>query len=733
MRFINLKLPLASIVATIAVVMGNATATGNPLSDCMSLSRELNLSEGICEGKMPSDFIAALRAINVEKVRSLQAFGVTLRRLGYLEESEVTLKHALAKNPEDEAIALSLANLNQQQYRRAISRYRSTDDPATRSAQTREAIANAGAALTQYQAIAKNRDNANQILADINWMDLWSSLAQDIPELKELQQQNLAKAIAIAQSFQIEKPELDLERKTEAQMSLAESLLKAADLAPSFANLSQVNAEAVLKTAEASGDMRSVSRAYGVKGLLLRRAGQNEDAIAELGKAVSAAQSIRAVDLAYQWEWELGKLSARAGRKDKALEYYKASIDSLQQIRAGILPLNPQVQYEFRDKVEPIYREYMGLLLDNGSPDLKEVIRVNDKLKVGELENYLQCNLAKLTSLLDLPSETSADATMYIIRLPNRYAAIVRKKDGRVRHRIIDAKTVDAGLKVLKQNLQSDSTEGLDKRLYQKLFGNLYQSLFSPVQAFLPKTGTLTLTVDSQLQGIPWSMLFDSQQYLMQKYSIVYSLGSEALPPKKLEPSRLKALVAGLSEQTNQSEFPALPSVAKEIQGIETQIKSTTLLNRAFTGAALLKKGQQNSVIHLASHAETSSDPSRTFILGWNERITLGNLSGLVNARGTNLLDLLVLSACQTAKGDNRATLGLAGTLVQSGARSTLATLWVVNDDSQALLMQEFYKALKQGKSKAEALRSAQLVLLNSESYSNPYYWGSAVLVGSPL
>jgi CHAT domain-containing protein len=345
---------------------------------------------------------------------------------------------------------------------------------------------------------------------------------------------------------------------------------------------------------------------------------------------------------------------------------------------------------------------------------------------------YLQCDLTRLTSLLDLPVGTS-DATIYIIRLSNRYAVIVRTKDGNLKHRVIDAKNVNESLKILKQNLQSDSTEGLDKRLYQKLFGRLYQVLFVPVEPLLPQSGTLVMTVDSQLQSIPWSMLFDGQKYLTQKYSLAYSLGSEALPPKRLKPSQLKALVAGLSEQTNQTEFSALPSVAKEVQEIQTQISSTTLLNKDFTEAALLKKGQKNPIIHIASHAEASSNPSKTFILGWNERITLSSLSGLINTRETNFLELLVLSACQTAKGDDHAILGIAGTLVQSGARSTVATLWVVDDDSQAILMQEFYKALKQGKSKAEALRSAQLALLNSESYSNPYYWGSAILLGSPL
>ena len=93
---------------------------------------------------------------------------------------------------------------------------------------------------------------------------------------------------------------------------------------------------------------------------------------------------------------------------------------------------------------------------------------------------------------------------------------------------------------------------------------------------------------------------------------------------------------------------------------------------------------------------------------------------------------MLVLSACETAEGDNRAALGMAGVAVRSGARSTLATLWAVRDDSTALLMSEFYRNLIQEKStKAQALRKAQLALLNNSKYNHPYYWSPFVLIGN--
>jgi CHAT domain-containing protein len=142
-------------------------------------------------------------------------------------------------------------------------------------------------------------------------------------------------------------------------------------------------------------------------------------------------------------------------------------------------------------------------------------------------------------------------------------------------------------------------------------------------------------------------------------------------------------------------------------------------------------------VIHLATHGQFSSKAEETFLLTWDGRIKVKDLDRLVRSRereNTNPIELLVLSACQTAAGDNRAALGLAGLAVRSGARSTLATLWSVRDQSTAEFMAEFYRELTQTDvSKAEALRQAQLALLKKPKYEHPFYWAPFVLVGNWL
>jgi CHAT domain-containing protein len=231
--------------------------------------------------------------------------------------------------------------------------------------------------------------------------------------------------------------------------------------------------------------------------------------------------------------------------------------------------------------------------------------------------------------------------------------------------------------------------------------------------------------------------LYDGQKYLIEKYSIALAPGLQLLQPQPLKRQQLKGLLGGLSEA--RQGFSALPAVALEVNQIESQIPAQVLLDQTFTSTTL--QSQLNSapfpVIHLATHGRFSSKAEDTFILTWDDRINVKQLDTLLRSReqgDLNPIELLVLSACQTATGDRRAALGLAGLAVRSGARSTLATLWSVNDRSTASLMVEFYRELGQpGVTKAQAVRNAQLTLLKQPQYEHPYYWAPFILLGNWL
>jgi CHAT domain-containing protein len=202
------------------------------------------------------------------------------------------------------------------------------------------------------------------------------------------------------------------------------------------------------------------------------------------------------------------------------------------------------------------------------------------------------------------------------------------------------------------------------------------------------------------------------------------------------------ALIAGAAQWQNGEKRALSPLnyITDELNEFEKlRVARSRLEGENFTLNKFQKKVADLPVqiIHIATHAKFSSDPEQTRIEAYDQPITLKELRNLLQSKTQSSLDnieLLVLSACQTAKGDKRSGLGLAGVALQAGARSTVASLWNVNDSSTPKFMKEFYERLKDGETKAEALRQAQLAFLEDEKYSNfrhPYYWAIYILPGS--
>jgi CHAT domain-containing protein len=142
----------------------------------------------------------------------------------------------------------------------------------------------------------------------------------------------------------------------------------------------------------------------------------------------------------------------------------------------------------------------------------------------------------------------------------------------------------------------------------------------------------------------------------------------------------------------------------------------------------------QPGVVHIASHAVFGGDPSQSFVVSHDGRITLDEMAAALQRTQyrEQPVELLVLSACETAAGNDRAALGLAGVAIRSGVRSALGSLWSINDETTSTLMLDFYAALQEPNvSKAEALRRAQLALLSREAYRHPFYWSPFVLLSN--
>ncbi|AVH71562.1 CHAT domain-containing protein [Nostoc sp. 'Lobaria pulmonaria (5183) cyanobiont'] len=474
--------------------------------------------------------------------------------------------------------------------------------------------------------------------------------------------------------------------------------------------------------------------------------------------ALNLAQMINAPDIAYQWEWQLGRLLLVQGDSERAVAAYTTAVETLHTLRGDLVALNPDIQFDFRDEVEPVYRQLVGLLLqsDQTSTDkavtkqvsqknLKQARDVIEALQLAELDNFFQdtCITIQPTPIDEVVNNANpVTAVFYSIILPDSLEIIVKlPHSDELRHFTTYKPKVEVEntLEALRQKLEQRYTF----RDREELSQEVYNWIIKPAIADLEQNNVknLVFVMDGSLRNIPMAALYDGKQYLIEKYSVALLPGLQLLAPKQKR-RRLEALIAGLTE--SRLGFSSLSNVAIELQQIKSIIPSKQLINQAFTDTNI---GQEVSsvsfpVVHLATHGKFSSKVEDTYILTWNRKINIKLLREILQTREQVVgrsnrvpppIELLVLSACETATGDKRAALGLAGVAVRSGARSTLASLWQVDDKSTSVLMSEFYRQLTQDAnlSKAEALRRAQEFVLKDKEH--PFYWAPYVLVGNWL
>jgi CHAT domain-containing protein len=162
-------------------------------------------------------------------------------------------------------------------------------------------------------------------------------------------------------------------------------------------------------------------------------------------------------------------------------------------------------------------------------------------------------------------------------------------------------------------------------------------------------------------------------------------------------------------------------------------------MNESFRAARFESEVTEHpfEIIHIASHGEFSADSAESYVLTYDGKMSMDQLADWVATtrfRTEHPLELLVLSACETASGDERAALGLAGVALRAGARSALATLWAVQDRASAELISEFYTQLRDPtRSRADALRAAQVKIMRKHHFRHPGYWSPFVLISSWL
>lgn len=540
-----------------------------------------------------------------------------------------------------------------------------------------------------------------------------------------------------------------------ARINLAQSLMRLGNrgqetgtLTPHSQTLAPLLATAI-QHARSLGDRRAESYALGTLGGLYEQTRQWPEAQQLTEQALLLAQALNAPDVAYRWQWQLGRLLKQQGNTSQAIAAYDAAVNALQSLRSDLVAVNREVQFNFRDSVEPVYRQMVELLLQSqadtpSEQTLDKARRLIESLQLAELDNFfreacLNAQSVLLDKIVDRDNPTAA--IVYPIILDHQLAVILKIPQQPLQYYTTPLPRAEA--EQVLTRLRQIITEPDRIRETRSLLLQIYGWLIQPVDAELQRRGvnTLVFVPDGELRNLPMAALYDGKQYLLEKYATALSPGLQLFSPRPLAQVQVNALTAGLSEPPQlYSQFSPLPEVKSELDLIEQAgIKTTRLLDQAFTSKTLEQtiRSLPFTVVHLATHGQFSSEASNTFILAADGPINVNQLDSLLRTRNeaqASAVELLVLSACQTAAGDNRAALGLAGVAIRAGARSTLASLWNVGDRSTAEFIGEFYRQFVDSKvTKAEALRRAQLALLNNPAYSRPASWAAYVLVGNWL
>ncbi|BDA73694.1 hypothetical protein RIVM261_039460 [Rivularia sp. IAM M-261] len=649
------------------------------------------------------------------QIKVLRSLGIALEVIGDLEESQAILSKSLAlsqKINDNFEIGENLLSLGN----------------------TLLALENFVIAEEYYEQAAINTNSQlTQLEAQVNQFNVLTKTKQNqkaynlIPEIeKHLSQIQPSRAVIYA------------------QVNFANSLMTLwlTDNKQDKTKIATILATA-LQQAKELKDPVAESRVMGELGHLYEQNQQYSEALNLTQKALNLSENLQASEISVNLYWQQGRILKIENDISGAITSYNVAINTIESLRQDLIAPNSQSfnkSFYFRQRVEPIYRQTVELLLQNLEqlPEAEKQQRLEksrmliESLQLRELENFFRA--------------ACLDAKQQKIDQIDQNAVVI--------YPILLEKKIEVILSIPGKSLQHYSTNISETeriKLFQEIRKYLnpvfkssdilpaaqksYDLLLRPAEKYLANQNikTLVFVLDGYLRNLPMGVLHDGKQYLIEKYAIALTPGLQLLPARPLILDKFETLTAGLTDA--RQGFSPLPGVETEITQITKILPAKVLINKTFTESNVEKQIQNTpfSVLHFATHGQFSSQAKNTFLLTWDGKINVNDVNRLLQRRDTNRpIELLVLSACKTAKGDDKATLGLAGIAVRSGVRSTLATLWSVRDKSTAQVITKFYQQIMHyNYTKAEALRQAQLSLLKNPQYQHPYYWSPFVLVGN--
>jgi len=544
------------------------------------------------------------------------------------------------------------------------------------------------------------------------------------------------------------------------------------------------------------GSNRLISLAAGKMGNLYERQSKFKGALTLTEQAFGVAQIINAHELLLQWEWQLGRILRAQGQREKAIFAFWRAVYHLQAIRQDIPTHAGEGCSSFRETHFPLYLELADMLLEQSEEEtdahisqnlLKEAQRAVEAIKQSQLSDYFKDPCIDALSQ-QIESLSSGTAVIYPIIFPDRLE-LLADIGGTLYRRTssIKKEKVEQTITLLASNLRN-------RLFYKKTGQDVYSWLIDPFESLFEKqqVDTLIFVPDGVFRMLPIAALNDGENFLIEKYAVATEPGLSLLDPKPLPRGDMKTLLAGMSEpgpvvlnlpkklwdtlcQTslrtkdrgirglsikkdqpkdsdNSSDASltqgnaaahvkqilALPGVDKEIEDLSQRLPNHVLMNKGFLLESFSGelREQNYRIIHIASHGFFGGSPEENFIMTYDKLLDMNHLENYIKQKqlAEKPVELITLSACQTAEGDDRSPLGLAGVALKSGARSVIGSLWPVSDQATQQLLSEFYQNLKDEKvSKAQALQQAQIKLIKNDNFKHPFYWSAFILVGNWL
>jgi CHAT domain-containing protein len=444
-------------------------------------------------------------------------------------------------------------------------------------------------------------------------------------------------------------------------------------------------------------------------------------------------------------DWYLLLSQADPAGRDRDV---RAAYAALQSVRP-LLPLRDPITGEstFELHMRAVFEAAVDLQLEGASDPtaIGAAQQIVEAYRQAELESYFGNECAPSRTPIQ-PSQLRGDEVLlYPVLLNDRVELLVA--DGHSggaftrlpANRAYNLQSVSALVATLRAAAIRNAPGGDGPPAWQASARALYDLLIAPIEGRLSPDTTLVVLPDGPLRLLPFGVLMDRQQhFLIQRTRLAMAPALAYSQPGADDQGRRATVAAGAlgkSVTFDQITYPALAGGVAEAQAAAASVGAHDgYLIPDLTSPNLhsaLASGRF-TVLHLATHAAFNVSSGRSYIVTEDQLIPLATLRQMIEGadqRGVQI-DLIVLSACETAVGNDEASMGLAGAAIEAGAHSAVASLWRVNDASTAQLMRAFYAAYRSGDSKAASLRAAQLALIGDARYHDPYYWGAFTLIG---